>query len=101
MMRKHGSVRAQWLAAPRDFLHGLLGGVFAPILALAGVIGLLYLVTRRLPALREVAEGDGVQRKAIVLDAPLEARASWARYAGELRGALLEIKARAQSRLKP
>ena len=28
---------------------------------------------------------------------PAEARASWARYGGELRGAMLEIKARRQS----
>lgn len=88
---------AQWLAAPRDFLYGFLGGLCGPLLALAGAIGLLYWVTRRLPAFREVTRSDGTQRRAIVLDSPLEARASWARHGGDLRAAMLEIKARAQT----
>ena len=100
-MHKHERTWAQWSAAPSDFLHGLLGGLLGPILALASVIGLCYLVTRQLPALKEVTKSDGTRRKAIVLDSPLEARATWARYVGELRGVILEIKARAQARSKP
>jgi hypothetical protein len=85
------------LAAPHDFLHGLLGGLLGPWLALAGVIGLVYLVTRQLPALQEVTGNDGTRHKAIMLDAPLEARATWARYLGELRGRILQIRARTRA----
>ncbi|MBL7201335.1 MAG: hypothetical protein ISS56_14440 [Anaerolineae bacterium] len=90
---------AQFLSAPRDFLHGLLGGLLGPVLALAGAVGLIYALTGQLPAVKEVVKVDGSQHKAIALAPPLEARATWARYSGELRGALLELRARARSRL--
>jgi hypothetical protein len=83
-------------AAPRNFVHGFLGGLLGPILALAAAVGVIYLTTRQLPALREVTRNDGNRHRAIALAAPLEARASWARYAGDLRGAILEIKAKSQ-----
>jgi hypothetical protein len=89
---------ADLLAAPRDFVHGLLGGLLGPLLALAGAVGLIYVLTGQLPALKEVIKKDGTQHKAITLTSPLEARATWARYGGELRGAILELRARAQSR---
>ncbi len=94
------SEKSTWsalLAAPRDFAHGLLGGLLGPILALAATVGMIYLATRQLPALKEVTRNDGSRNRAIVLAPPLEARASWARYGGELRGAMLEFKARMQS----
>ena len=97
-MRDREGAWAQVLAVPRDFLHGLLGGLLGPLLALAGAVGFIYLLTKQLPALKEVTRGDGVTHRAIVLASPLEARATWARYGGELRGVLLELKARAQSR---
>jgi hypothetical protein len=87
----------QWLAAPRDFLHGFLGGLIGSLLALAGSIGLLYLVTKQLPAIKQVSKNDGMTQRAIVLAPSLEARASWSRYGGELRSTMLEFKARAQS----
>jgi len=85
-------------AIPVDFFHGFIGGLIGPLMALAGVIGFIYLFTKRLPALKEVQRGDGSSYKAILLTSPLEARASWARYGGELRGVLLQLRARAQSR---
>jgi hypothetical protein len=94
------SEKSTWsalLTVPRDFAHGLLGGFLGPILALAGTVGLIYLATKQLPALKEVTRNDGSRHRAIVLAPPLEARASWARYGGELRGAMLELKARARS----
>ena len=89
------------IAAPIDFLHGLLGGLLGPVLALAGAVGLLYLFTKQLPAIKEIAQKDGPSRRAIALTSPLEARASWVRYGGELRGAMLEIKARAEQHKEP
>ena len=97
-MRDHEGVWTQLLAVPRDFLLGLLGGLFGPLLALGGMVGLVYLLTKQLPALKEVTKSDDVMQKAIVLAPPLEARATWARVGGELRGLLLELKARGQSR---
>ena len=85
-------------AAPRAFTNGLLGGLFGPVIALGGAVGLLYLLTRQLPAIKPVTRSNGQQGKAIVLASPTQARASWARYGGELRGAMLELKARRQSR---
>lgn len=85
------------LAAPRNFAHGFLGGLFGPILALVAAVGVIYLATKQLPALKEVTRSDESRHRAIVLAPPLEARASWARYGGELRAAVLEIKAREQN----
>jgi hypothetical protein len=79
---------------PRAFVHGLVGGLLGPALALGGAVGLLYLLTRRLPAIKPVTRSDGEHGQAVILASPTEARASWARYAGELRGAMLELKAR-------
>jgi hypothetical protein len=89
---------AELLAVPRDFLHGFLGGLFGPILALAATVGVVYVATGQLPALREVRGSDGTRYRAISLTSPLEARASWARYGGELHGAILEMKAKMQNR---
>ena len=84
------------LEAPRVFLYGLLGGLLGPLVALAGAVGLIYAATGSLPALKDVIKDDGSHQRAITLASPLEARASWARYEGDLRGAMLEVKARLQ-----
>ena len=83
---------------PCAFAHGLLGGLLGPALALGGAVGLLYLLTRQLLAVKDVTRSDGQQGKAIALASPTEARASWARYGGALRGAMLELRARRQAR---
>jgi hypothetical protein len=82
------------ITIPRAFLHGLLGGLFGPLLALGLSVGIIYLTTGHLPAFKDVRSPEGVRRGAITLAPALEARASWARYAGELRGAVLELRAR-------
>ena len=89
---------SQMLEAPRTFAYGLVGGLLGPLVALGGAVGLLYALTRQLPAIKPVTRSDGQQGTAIVLASPTEARASWARYGGELRGAMLELKARRQAR---
>ena len=95
-MNKENATLAQWLAAPHDFFHGLLGGLLGPLLALAGAIGILYLATGKLPAFKKVAKSDGSQHRALALESPLEARASWAKYGGEFRAMMLKFQARAQ-----
>ena len=97
-MNKHEQTWADLLAAPGDFFHGLLGGLLGPVLALAGAVGLIYLLTGQLPAVKEVTRNNGSRGKAIVLASQAEARASWARYAGELRGAMLDLKAQKKVR---
>ena len=89
---------AEALAAPRAFLSGFLGGLLGPLLALAGAVGLIYALTRQLPAIKAIQRNDGERGKAIVLAPQAEARASWVRFSGELRGAMLDLKARRQSR---
>ena len=86
------------LAAPRDFFQGLLGGLFGALLALVGAIGLVYSLTGQLPSIKEVRRRDGERNVAIVLAPQAEARASWVRFSGDLRGAMLDLKARRQSR---
>ena len=85
---------AEALAAPRAFLYGLLGGLFGPVVALAGAVGLIYALTQQLPAIKDVQRSDGERGKALVLAPQAEARASWARYSGDLRGAMLELRSR-------
>jgi hypothetical protein len=85
-------------AAPRDFAHGFLGGLLGPVLALAAAVGLAYVATRKLPAVKEVTRSDGTRHRAISLVPSLEARASWARTAGDLRSAMLERRAQMQHR---
>ncbi len=81
------------LAIPRAFLHGFLGGLFGPLLALGLAMGVIYLSTGQLPAFKDVRSPEGVRLGAITLAPALEARASWVRYGGELRGAMLELRA--------
>jgi len=97
-MADYRDTLAAWMAAPRDFLHGLLGGLLGPVLALAGAIALLYALTRQLPAIKDVTRADGRRQKAIVLAPQAEARASWARYRGDLHAAMLEVRARGKGR---
>lgn len=92
-MASHRVNWAQWLTAPRDFLHGFIGGLLGPLLALAGSAGLLFLLTRQLPAIKEVTRAPGDRQKALILASLPEARASWARYWGDLHAALLELRA--------
>ena len=82
------------LAAPRAFLYVLLGGLFGPIVALVGAVGLIYALTKQLPAVKDIQRSNGQRGKAIVLAPQAEARASWARYSGDLRGAMLELRSR-------
>jgi hypothetical protein len=85
---------AEVLTAPRAFLYGLLGGLFGPIAALAGAVGLVYALTKQLPAIKEVRRSDGGRGKAVVLASQREARASWVRFGADLRGTMLELRAR-------
>jgi hypothetical protein len=93
-MAGHRVTWAEWSAVPRDFLQGFLGGLLGPLLALAGATGLLFLLTRQLPAIKEVTRTHGDRQKALVLASLPEARASWARYWGDLHAAMLELGAR-------
>jgi hypothetical protein len=97
MAEAKGQIWTEVREVPRAFAHGVLGGLLGPALALGGAVGLIYLLTHQLPAVKDVTRSDGREGKAITLAAPTEARASWARYAGELRGTMLELKARRQS----
>lgn len=85
---------AHVLAAPRTFLYGLLGGLLGPALALAGAVGLIYALTRQLPAIKEIQRTDGERGTALVLAPQAEARASWIRFGADLRGTMLELRSR-------
>ncbi|MBN1641159.1 MAG: hypothetical protein JXA09_07980 [Anaerolineae bacterium] len=96
-MSERQATWAKVLDVPRAFVYGLLGGAIGPLLALGLATGVIYAATGQLPAAREVQQSDGTRHGAIVLATPLEARASWARYGGDLRGAMLELRASLRS----
>jgi hypothetical protein len=54
---------SQALEAPRAFGYGLLGGLLGPLVALGGAVGLLYALTRQLPAIKSVTRSDRGARK--------------------------------------
>ena len=97
-MAKHEGVGTQLLSAPQDFLHGLIGGLLGPLLVLAGAMGLLFALTRKLPAIREVVRSNGQRERAVVLAPRAEALATWSSYGGELQGAWLRLRAARNSR---
>ena len=98
MAEAKGQLWTEVREVPRAFAHGVLGGLLGPALALGGAVGLIYLLTRQLPAVKDVTRSDGREGRAITLASQTEARASWVRYGGELRAAKLELRARRQAR---
>jgi hypothetical protein len=97
-MSERQATWTRFLTIPRAFVYGFLGGALGPLLGLGFAVGVIYAATKQLPAYREVKQADGTRHGALTLAPPLEARASWARYVGDLRGAMLELRASLQSR---
>jgi hypothetical protein len=62
------------LAVPRSFAFGWFAGLLGPIAAMAGVVLGIYLFTKKVPFITEIAEEDGRRRLTIELVEPYEAR---------------------------
>ena len=63
------------LAVPRHFLAGLIVGVLGPLVSLVGIVGAIYLFTRRIPLFTQIDEETGDRRLILELVEPDEARA--------------------------
>jgi hypothetical protein len=50
------------LAIPGSFISGFLTGLVAPIAAIAGMVGLMRLLTGKVPYLSNISEGEEGQR---------------------------------------
>ena len=62
------------LAVPRHFLAGWIVGILAPLASLAGIVGAIYLFTRRIPLITQIDEETGDRRLILELVEPDEAR---------------------------
>lgn len=68
------SIVDEVMALPRSFAFGLLAGLLVPAAALAGIVGGIYLFTKKVPFVTEIVE-EGDDRHLIVkLVDPDEAR---------------------------
>jgi len=52
------SILGELLSVPLNFLGGLIVGLIAPVIAVAGVVGGVYLFTKKVPFVSQV-EADG------------------------------------------
>lgn len=62
------------LGVPRSFACGWLAGLLAPVAAIAGVVGGIYLFTKKVPFITELVERDGERHLIVELVEPYEAR---------------------------
>ena len=75
------------LAAPASFVNGFIVGVVAPVSAVAGVVGGVYLFTKRVLFISQVAadEATGERKLTLELMTPDEARAALEVYKAEFK----------------
>ena len=64
----------QLMAVPRSLAFGFLAGLLVPVAALAGIVGGIYLLTRKVPFITEIVERDDQRHLIVKLVEPDEAR---------------------------
>lgn len=69
----------------QSFNKGIVVGMGLPLLALAGILGGVYLWTRRIPFLANIEDRDGKRRLILELMEPAEAQAAYQRRRAELQ----------------
>ncbi|MBU0495068.1 MAG: hypothetical protein KKA73_04230 [Chloroflexi bacterium] len=79
------------------FYLGIMVGVGLPVLALAGIVGGIYLWTRKIPFLADIEEQDGERRLILTLMEPAQVQAAYRQRQAELRALRERIVARAQA----
>ncbi len=73
------SVVDQLTALPRSFAFGLLTGLLVPVAAVGGIVGGVYLFTRKVPFVTDIVEQDGERHLVVKLVEPDEARSLFER----------------------
>lgn len=62
------------MGVPRDFAFGWLAGMLIPLATVCGIVGGIYLLTRKVPFITDIGEDDGERRLIVRLVEPEEAR---------------------------
>jgi len=91
---KLSSLIGEALRVPRAFALGIAMGVATPIIAIAGIVGGIYLFTKRIPFLSDIVEEGGERSLIIKLMEPEEAKAALAERKDEILTLFEEIRAR-------
>lgn len=88
------SVLVGLLSVPLNFLGGLVVGLTAPVIAVAGVLGGVYLFTKKVPFVSQVDTDDvtGERSLTLTLMEPGDAKAALEARQAELKEALVKIK---------
>jgi len=82
------------LGVPRAFTLGIAVGAATPIIAIAGIVGGIYLFTKKVPFLSDIVEEGGERSLIIKLMEPEEAKAALAQRKDEIVTFFEEIKTR-------
>ena len=87
-------VLGELLSVPLNFLGGLVIGLIAPLIAVAGVLGGVYLFTKKVPFVSQVDVNDITGERSLTLElmAPSEAKAALEARQAELKEALTRVK---------
>jgi hypothetical protein len=88
------SLLSELLSVPINFLGGLAVGLIAPVAAVAGIVGGVYLFTKKVPFFSQVTtdEGTGERSLTLKLMAPNEAQAALKARQAELQDAWARVK---------
>lgn len=93
MKPKLGQVAGLW----QSFNRGVLIGMGLPLLALAGIVGGIYLWTRKIPFLADIEERGGERRLILKLMEPAEAQAAYRRRRAEFKTLRERVRTGAQA----
>lgn len=82
------------LSVPVSFFGGLVVGLIAPVAALAGIVGGVYLFTKKVPFASQVVEDEasGERSLTLTLMPPDEAQAAFQARLAELKDAWARIR---------
>jgi len=88
------SILGELLSVPLSFFGGLAVGLAAPLIAVAGIVGGVYLFTKKVPFVSQVTtdETTGERRLTLNLMAPREAKAALEARQAELKEAWAKLK---------
>lgn len=86
------SLVGEALRVPRAFTLGIAVGVATPIIAIAGIIGGVYLFTSKVPFLSDIVEGEEERSLIIKLMEPEEAKAALVQRKDEIVSLFEDVK---------
>lgn len=88
------SILGSLLSVPINFLGGLIVGLTAPLVAVAGIVGGVYLFTKKVPSISQVTadEATGERSLTLKLMAPDEAKAAFEARLAELEEVWVKVK---------